>query len=366
MKNVTTIIVIVAAMMLATSSNSNAAIRIVSNYNPNPESFSDLGSAISASSNGDTIYIQGSPNGYNFSANINKQLTIIGAGVNPLQTNPYSSTMNQVGGPTISSSFVKIIGIVTNQVIVLSSGVHDITLDRCYFNQGGNVFLQFNGGNYNINVEECSIYGAWFSANNSTVNNLNVSNCVFYMPGTGNPFFSAFNGLSTNINISNNVFTSYSPTNIGIAGNSNAQFFNFSNNVFNNIQTANIYNSSFYNNLTNNCSNNTPWSGNGNTDLGGNISNADPEFVNEYAYNGNNYFISISNDPNYYQFSSGSPCLATNHSGYPDMGVYGGGTYSWYNITASPLPFVYSLNIPTPNIQAGQNLNIQVVAKKHN
>ena len=124
-----------------------------------------------------------------------------------------------------------------------------------------------------------------------------------------------------------------------------------------------MQNSTFNNCLTFGCNVDNIWQINSNFDNGFNLSGANPQFVNSGSINSGD----ISLAPEWFRFTPTSPALLANHAGAPaEIGVYGGGIFNYANANASQLPFVYSLNIPTPNIQSGQNLQIDVIGKKHN
>src|SRR5262245_48331891 len=82
--------------------HSNATVRIVDNNTNHPVGvYIDLTSAITASSNGDTLYIQASPTTYG-PITVDKRITFIGAGFVPSFN---SNFVSKVGAITIQAGF---------------------------------------------------------------------------------------------------------------------------------------------------------------------------------------------------------------------------------------------------------------------
>ncbi len=79
----------------------NATIRTVSNTPSTLAQFSTIQAAVNASNNGDTIYVNGSPNVYAAFTITNKRLVIIGPGWAPNKNLPFAAL---VGGCTITGA----------------------------------------------------------------------------------------------------------------------------------------------------------------------------------------------------------------------------------------------------------------------
>lgn len=349
-----------------------ATIRTVSNHNPNPGQYTTIQNAINASASGDTIYVHPSPNNY-AGFTLDRRLVIIGGGFEPSSLNTIVYT-NIDGSSTIinniNASFSTITGIRFTNVPInfTASGIHDISINRCYFNL---TLITFMTNMYNVTVSENVFYESGVAMNQfsgpGSANNFLITNNVFrhsYFCCGAKFSFDNFNGVA-NTTIVNNLF--YSGGGGGgdnrIANNSSG--LAFSNNIFNRINFSGLSGSTFSNCLTYNCSSNTPWIDNG-SDLGNpsngtqNIANTSPLFINQTGIDGGGY-----GGVGWFEVSAGSPVLSS-MPGDPDMGPYYGDSYDFRNASASTLPFIYSISISNPNIQAGTNLNISVTGKKHN
>jgi hypothetical protein len=144
-------------------------------------------------------------------------------------------------------------------------------------------------------------------------------------------------------------------------------FFNCSgltitNNIFVRRDAANGNSGSLFSNcITFNAGNNTPWSSNGNSDGGGNVSNQDPLMVDQTSVNNG-----VNNPLLDFTIASGP----ANNSGSDskDMGLlYDAiGSLNWTISRNSRLPFIYSMIVTTPNVAAGGNVQVTVEARRNN
>src|SRR5205814_159888 len=83
MKNITTFLCCIALY----AGSAWATVTTVSNNANSPGQFTDLQAAIDAASNGDTLYVHGSPTTYG-TITLNRSLTLIGTGYNPQKDLP--------------------------------------------------------------------------------------------------------------------------------------------------------------------------------------------------------------------------------------------------------------------------------------
>lgn len=365
--------IIFFALMLC-ASTSFATVRTVSNQIPNPGQYTTIQAAINAANAGDTVYVHGSATYYsNFT--LNKQLTIIGTGFLPQSSNPVnaysivSSGFTYVDGSASGSS---IIGIYfSGASILIQDNMHDITIWRCQFDGSGNTggALEFRVNNYNMTVVENIFFegGIGYGISSFTTigspHDFLITNNIFRTNG-GKAFH--YWPVIQNVTVSNNLFYGNGTTNIA---NGYAQGITFSNNIFNKVAFGGVSSCTFSNNITYLCNGNTPWINNG-TDLGvlalgtQNIAATSPNFIYQTNIDAGSYW-SANNFSTYYGVNPGSPTLSS-MAGDPDMGPYGGsGSYNFSKASASTLPYVYSLSIGNPTIQSGTNLNIDVIGKKH-
>jgi hypothetical protein len=96
--------------------NASATVRTVSNNANSPGQFTDMQAAIDASTNGDTIYVHGSPTTYG-NIYLNRSLTVIGPGYNPKKDLPLTASMNALYLDSVAGikgcSNSKVMGITT-------------------------------------------------------------------------------------------------------------------------------------------------------------------------------------------------------------------------------------------------------------
>lgn len=375
-------LILILLLLSATYSISFANVITVSNYVPSPGQFTDVLSASNAATDGDTIYIHGSPVIYPAGFGLSKRLTFIGAGMNPQKANAFKTTIggnfviNSTAG--FGSSFLGL-SFTSAGIVFNTAGNQNVTVSRCYWNGNGGQDAALTFGSYpsgsGVNVNECvfSNKAAVSVAQGNQLNGMMISNCVFLVnnnPPNANfePFYfinpNQGNGTALNWTISNCIFYGYNngSNNVSSIISCVTQSITYNNCIFNKVYTSCMQNSTFNNCLTFGCNDNDPWLSGGNFNSGFNLSNTNPQFVNSGSINSQG----LSLAPDWFGFTPTSPALVANHPGAPtEIGVYGGGTYNYANANASQLPFVYSLNIPTPNIQSGQNLQINVIGKKH-
>ena len=351
-------------VLLFAVSSANAIIRTVSNTPSTLAQFNTIQAAVDASASGDTVYVHGSPNGYATFTITNKQLVIIGPGWAPNKNLPLTAS---VGGCTITgaaSSGTEIQGLVLTTTVNMNTNHPDnLRFIRNHFTTSVSIVVQQGSVTYSGYLFEGNLFdNAQISATTaSTYQNFLFQNNYFYesgccIGGNANGFFNSINVLFNH----NLWFGPASGTRDAFAG--NCRFLSITNNIFVRRQAANQNSSStFNNNITFNAGNNTPWASNGNVDGGGNVSNLDPQMVDQTAVN-----AGTNNALNDFTIAAGP----ANNSGSDgkDMGLLydATGSLNWTISRNTRLPFIFSMNIVNPTIPQGGTLNVQVEARKNN
>jgi hypothetical protein len=348
-----------------------ATVYTVSNYTPTTGQFADVQSAIDAASNGDTVYVHGSLNWYAYPGGltISKQLVLIGPGFNPRKTNSVTATL-EYSGPSCTiggdpkcmsilpgASGTVIMGFSLSNRIDVAAGVNSITIRRCYFQ--GNICgagVTFNGNDSGNVVVENYFKDARIACSNNSY--LLIANNVFLIDvANGGPYgISNLNGSGSNRIITNNIFYSLY---FNLNAVSNVVACDVTNNIFNQVN-PNFASCNAANNINYNTTSIDPWNVNGNSDLGDNVLNTDPQFVNQALIDLGTFTLATD----FFSLAPGSPCLSSGATD-PDMGVEGGGIFNYVNADASMLPFIYSLHIPVNTVPAGGSIQIEVISKKH-
>lgn len=302
--------------------------------------FTSISAAITASAKGDTIYILGSPSGYDAGTAVKDSLTFIGPGFNPDKQNPfvaYIATGWRIG------HYNKFIGLdiqnlATNPV---TGNISNITLFRCRLRSG--LYICEYNAFADVVLDGCVLEG--YALFNVSTNNCNyqkmfygavVRNCLFYNGGLmGGGFTSA-----TNLVVENCSFFSNS---VGQIVPSNLQASTFTNNIFYNVTITSGASPTLV--FNNNFSSTENLNINGGQ---GNIQGTSPGFVN--APGGT---FAFSHD---YHLAAGSPCSGTGTSG-TDMGIFGG-TNPLHWDGASVLPQIRYFNVLGSQVNQGGNLKV--------
>jgi hypothetical protein len=293
---------------------SQAAIRTVNNVNGLEADYATITDALAASIDGDTVYVQPSPNSYG-SFTLTKRLVIMGAGHNP-SFSPYDSFFSQVSfGDGSGNSVLKGLSI---QVITAANAVscNNVLISGCKLNNPNNSPLLFNDAVMNGWIFEGCIMQ---SGGNSPIlllyldANLIIRNCYVMSIGSYNVFGSVPSGTHIDHCI---LLTTGSSVYSGVAIGQNVLHTN------NIISTSSANNNfgvdysctlcTFNNNLLWNAASAFPT-----PNLGtGNIVNADPQFAffgysGTYSYNWDFHVADNSQASN----------AATDGT---DIGIYGG------------------------------------------
>lgn len=377
---------IVVVLALLVSVSTFATVRTVSNNPTRPAQFSTFAAAQTASVNGDTIYVYGSPQQYP-AITINKRLVIIGAGYNP---------NNQFGQPTNiahidlfrdsgvnNASGSIIIGILTSRLDISGLMSNNIRVFRCRFTS----YLNLAGGSptgyadgwvlYN-NIFESYINGGAGSRTAPSATNIVIANNIF----TANSYLYFFNSNTIivdhniflgngssgnlynlyNVIVTNNIFTRSTGT--VFAGSINGPVLcTFNNNLSNQTTIADPLSFTPANNFVNTFTG----TGGGSNFGAGNIVGQDPLYTTAPNLN------AFSFTANYrLQASSVGRNAGTDGT---DLGIYGGsypfpsgGTPgSGYDTSPMPpIPQITELNIQNATVPVNGTLNVNVKATVNN
>jgi hypothetical protein len=337
------------ALMVACSL-SFATVRTVCNMSYCAGTFANFNDAQSASSNGDTIYVQGSTIDYG-SIEITKSLVIIGTGHNPNKQNPLVSTFVNI---LISTSNVQLIGLRLQHTGTVS-GASGCVIKKCRITgSSGQAIVLSNATNWLIegNIIETigPAFGIFFSFQPS--HNTIIQNNVFL--GTYFKIAALLNTVAERTYILNNVFLG--PL-TGYETFSEVDFCSVDNNIFyhsnpDGNNPFSIRNSTMNNNIS-------FGSGDNSFNLIGtnNLAGVDPQFVN---YSGPpaqfDYAIDLS-------LQSTSPGHNTG-TDTTDRGVYGGVGNKFTETGEPSIAEITAFSITSPStIPPGGSLTISVTSK---
>jgi len=287
-------------------------IRVNNNAGADPD-YATLQAASDAASNGDTIYIEGSPTDYD-GADISKKLVIIGPGYfltdnDSTQAFGIGATFNDNINFNAGSAGSIITGCLIKSTINLN--VNDISIIRCNVQ-----YVSCNSEINNILILQnyvYSIFTSFYDLTNSVISNNIVTGSMTFTSGSGN------------LQIVNNVCTyGYGPA---------IDAYNAS--IANNILTSTTYG---IQERTGNAINNNILASPG-TNANG----------NQYNVVMANVFVDFSGSLNYsddakWKLKNGSPAIGAGVSGV-DCGAFGGPTP--YVLSGVPnLPHIYEATIP--------------------
>ena len=380
MKNKITI-GLIAALFLHTTVT--ATVRTVSNNQTRPAQFSTFAAAQTASVNGDTIYIYGSPFQYS-DITVNKRLVIIGAGYNPnnqfgQSTNIANIILFRDTGVNDASGTV-ITGVLTGRLDISGIMSNNIRIFRCrflsYINmRAGSPVGYADGWIFYNNIFQGYLYGGGSSRTEQSATNIVFANNIF----TGNGYLYDFNSNTIivdhniflgannlyrtfNIIVTNNIFTRTTGT-VFYGSNSGPVLCTFNNNLsyLTTIADPSTYtpSSDFVNTYTG--------SGGGSNFGGGNIIGQDPLYVSVSNFND---YVATAN----YRLQASSLGKNAGTDG-TDLGIYGGSypfpvggpVGSGYDTSPMPpIPQVTELNIQNATVPVNGTLNVNVKANINN
>lgn len=376
MKKTTSLLL--GSMILLLCISSFATVRTVSSNPSTIGQFSNIQAAVDASANGDSVYVYGSPNTYASFTVSDKKITIIGPGWAPDKNLPLQAIVNGMIFRNTAASGTpdgsEIQGLVmVGQVTISQSGgtnssVNNLRIIRCQFNTS----VSFDLATTDVLIEGCVFYHSISFNASLTYQNLLFQNNFFYhqICCIGN----MITGLTNTVNVvfDHNVFYSSNNgggSNVFIFG-TNTRFLSFSNNIFNQANVGNeVSFSNYNNNITNNAllntanaaSNATPWAVNNNVNVGGNVSNTNPQMVDQTQINAGNSSPLLN-------FTIAAGPANNSGSDGKDMGFLfdAVGALNWANSRNARTPRIYTMNITTPTVPQGGSLSVTVEARKSN
>ena len=359
---------IVAFSSLLTS----ATIRTVSNNSNTIAQFNDIATAITASSEGDTIEIVGSPNSYS-GFTLTKKLIFMGPGWSPDVSQPFEANINtNINITDTAANGSEFDGLFFSENYLFFTGTINFSNFKFSRNHFGE-FLNINfdgGGTYSGFVFESNWFeSAALEGNNATIQNFTFRNNLFYLDNTidGN-IYDLNSAANSNILFDHNDWYAYVPGSYSVSG-TQSQLITFTNNIFINRDAASgidLSNSNFQNNITypdtNLINSFPPWNLNGNKDDGGNIADTNPGMIDSVAvYNG------VDDPLLNFILDTISPAHNKGNDG-KDMGLLFDTTDSlnWNKARNSPLPRIYSINLSSSTVTAGANITATVIGKAGN
>lgn len=332
-----------------------ATVRTLSNHPAGGAQYTNLQAAYGASSNGDTLLIEGTDIEYvlgSCGSFWSKSLTVIGIGFNPSKQIPKRTKIRHtdcysvfyIGSGGSGSSFYGIE--FPNPVHVNSGPLNNILFENCKFN----AYFNFEcNSTTNFAFRNCI-----FDANNAL--NLNFGNCTVSATGiVSNCVFDGFiegnNSTLAAVNFEHCLFLSTGGTQIF----NNVWYAQVLNNIFMNRFPAGTFNSNYQNNLCAVAGTFPPSPANGNT-ASGNIENTNPLFVN---YTTGSLYSNLHD----YDVQAGSTAInaATNGT---DIGVHGG--YTIFSESGETLinPIVRAMSILNSTVAPNGTLSVQLHATK--
>ncbi|MCF8256447.1 MAG: hypothetical protein K9J06_02780 [Flavobacteriales bacterium] len=317
--------------LILTAHAAQATVRTVSNDPQSPGQFTSIAAAITAASNGDTIYIQGTNINYG-GFSVNKSLTFIGSGHNPQNQNSSRSLVNTITLLAGSNSS-KFYALVMLGNISSSAAISDVTVARNHIS--GSIYLSSTCPNWRV---ESNIFAAtgqnMYGGNTGGTNNWYVVKNVFngsidYFIGSYNYFF-------------NNLFLRNAQSFIGM---SNCYVYN--NIFYRAVPSLSISASVFERNLSYQCTNNS-------FPNGTNLIGQDPQFVS-FPLAGASFSLTHN-----YRLQGTSPCIDYGIDA-EDIGLYGG-SMGYYEQNGIPsIPQLREFNITSATtVPVGGTVNISV------
>lgn len=333
----TTIFILVISLSL------NATIRTVSNSTAFPGQYATVDAAIAASSIGDTIYVMPSASGYG-TATLDKQLIIIGSGLNPQRPSHLGTSMSTIN-ITPAASGSSIMGIYFGGQCSWSDGsyyLNNMYISECGF--GSSLYLY----SHNTILENCFFNGTIYTG-------FNVN--VIYQNNVFNESLLLNSG--SNSIIRNNIFASHDANRYAFGGGGSGTYVGAACQILNNIfyknnpagGTGHMGGSTYKNNIYHLTNDPTPT----NATSSGNL-NANPLFVDFPA--GGSVFGWQFN----YHLQSASPGINYGTDGR-DLGMWGG----MVPINAGfepPIPRIYDLTALSSSVPVGGTLQLTIKATK--
>lgn len=333
--------------LLLISFKLSAAVRTVNPNSAGPGQFTSLFSAISASVNGDTIYMSGGSYVSSISP-LNKSLVFIGTGHNPNKQSPLVSSIPYIdlGAGSIGSKFIGI-NFTSSQYIAISGPIN-VEYINCrlpssiYFNTSSPVSgISFKGCIINSQFNSPALPSSPLSVS------VSASNCVFPLPA-GASFCLATPTILLGGSFNNCQF--HGVANVPLADKANGlsvinSIFYGVRPFFSTTNTATLVTNCLSFGNTNNAFNFTTNSIN--------LTGVNPQYT---AYNVGGFFDPSDN----YRLSASSPGKNYGTDG-KDIGVYGG-TFN-FSMGGEPpsVPVIRAMNLQgATTVPAGVPINVNV------
>ena len=309
-----------------------------------------INQAITASANGDIVYVVPSSIVYNEARFDGKNVTLIGGGFNPDKPGAARSTLSSV---YLNANNVRLSGLVINSALNIPGAFNNIMIDKCRLGH----LTDGSGGSAkgNLIIQNC-IIGEFGQSGGAAVyvgigsSGVRISNNIIYIPSINGSGIDRLN----NAIIENNVFIG------NVSGATVPAFRDVTNsdirsNIFYAVRT-NITVGTFTGNvqqfnLSFDASDNTFLTTNGNTSVS-NIIGQNPLFVNHPVGTAHSFTYDT-------HLQATSPAKGTGQGGI-DMGIYGGATP--FDPFGTSLPIVQTIIAPGSVVQ-GTNMNVQVKGK---
>ncbi len=363
MKKITLTLSIIAATIFTNSANAeiwrvnnNATGTYGENLGGNVSKpvFASMAAVMSSSlipaSSGDTIYMEGSTVSYG-DISISKQLTVIGAGyfLDQNDSTSWNNLRPLINNISISSSFIKLIGLGFNSIVVPTHNLvfNNFSIFRCNFNL---ILYSIGGGGV------------------ATFNNLEILSSWIY----GSDLFSLGSGeaisLNNNARIQNNI----------ILGRLNNYSYNIvNNNVFNSTQSLTFTCNEFKNNIIRQAAQTAAISC-ALSAFTNNIAPTAAQFPAGYITSNlvitesqqiNTVFVNTATntDDSDYQlrpaYRVGTATPSNLGADGTERGVYGG-AYPYTKSGIGPIPVIYKVNTNGVANQSGLNITISTKAVK--
>ncbi len=321
--------------------NSFATVITVSNNPNSPGQYNNLQTAIDAATNGDTLYVHGSPTNYG-TIYLNRNLTLIGTGYNPQKDNPLVSSIATLyldSVPGIKGcSNSRIIGFNITSQLVQGPNAYAFNNVTIALNRIAQIQIQASSAN-GIIIKQ-NIINYMYSIQNC--NNLIIRNNILYYTTS---YFQNCNSVL----ITNNLYFYQSVSTGAVV----QDFSTITNNIFLNVHPNTSF-STFNNNLIFNSGNDVlPYGNNTGT---GNINGSAPVFVNVPDLIGVNL--------NYnYRLTATSAGHNAGTDG-TDIGPFGGLDPLPNLYGTPPVPQIKIFNITNSVVTPSTPLEIYVKAKK--